>query len=407
MPRTLMLLGGARHQVPAIEEAKRLGYRTVLCDYLPDNPGQFVADVFYQESTTDRAKMLDVARHEKIDGILSFGSDAALPSAGYVAEALGLPTNPLASINTLSEKYLFRPYLAKNSFNCPKAVSFPTEKDGRSVLELCRGMRFPVILKPTDSSGSKGVTVVPAPDAASFDAAITAATEFSRNGILLCEEYLERGYPYVIGGDIFVIDGRVRFWGLMDAVRDESLGGLVPVGEAFPSGLPVDKADLLKSEVQGLVTSLGLRFGEMNLEVIIGRDGKPYIIELGGRAGGNMLPLQLQDVSGVNLTQASVRCAMGDFDCAVDFDPAAGTGDAVATLVLHAKSSGSFAGVHVDPALKRYVYRTQVFVHEGDRVEKFVNGSKALGILFLRFPSADVMRELLAESSHLVSVEVR
>lgn len=68
-----MLLGGARHQVPAIEEAKRLGYRTVLCDYLPDNPGQFVADVFYQESTTDRAKILDVARHEKIDGILSFG----------------------------------------------------------------------------------------------------------------------------------------------------------------------------------------------------------------------------------------------------------------------------------------------------------------------------------------------
>ena len=71
--KSILLLGGSRHQVPAIECAKRLGYRTVLCDYLPDNPGQYVADVFYQESTTDRELMLDIARREHIDGVLSFG----------------------------------------------------------------------------------------------------------------------------------------------------------------------------------------------------------------------------------------------------------------------------------------------------------------------------------------------
>lgn len=406
MPRTLMLLGGARHQVPAIETARRMGYRTVLCDYLPDNPGQYVADTFYQESTADRQKMLEIAQAERVDGIISFGSDAALPSAGYVAEQLGLPTNPLASINTLSEKNLFRPYLAEHGFNCPKAVSFPVEMDGRSVQKLCYGMMFPVILKPTDSSGSKGVTVIPTPDEGLFSAAVAAASEFSRNGILLCEEYIERGYSHIIGGDIFVVDGEVRFWGLMDAIRDESLGGLVPVGEAFPSGLSADQTALLKSEVQGLVTSLGLCFGEMNLEVIFGKDGKPYIIELGGRAGGNMLPLQLQDVSGINLTKASVCCAMGDFDCDVDFDPEPGAGDAIATLVLHAKRGGRFKGVHVDSVLERYIYRSQVFVRENEHVEKFVNGSKALGILFLRFPSADVMHGLLEDVSGLVSIDV-
>lgn len=407
MRRTLMLLGGARHQVPAIEAAKRLGLRTVLCDYLPDNPGQHVADVFYQESTTDREKMLEVACREHIDGIISFGSDAALPSAGYVAESLGLPTNSLASINTLSNKYLFRPYLAEHGFNCPKAVSFSAEKDGSSVLALCSGMRFPVILKPTDSSGSKGVTVIAEPEVAAYDAAIAAAREFSRNGILLCEEYIERGYPHVIGGDIFVTDGRVRFWGLMDAVRDKSIGGLVPVGEAFPSGLPTDQAVLLKREVQGLVTSLGLRFGEMNLEVIMGRDGKPYIIELGGRAGGNLIPQQLQDVSGINLTEASVRCAMGDEDVDVDFDPLSGEGAPIATLVPHARESGLFAGLDIDPALDRYVYRSEIFAKEGDHVERLVNGSKSLGILFLRFPDASTMRGLLAEAPQLVNVRVR
>ena len=97
MPRTIMLLGGSRHQVPAIETAKRLGYRTVLCDYLPDNPGQYVADVFYQESTTDRELMLGIARKEGVEGVLSFGSDVAAPTASYIGEQLGLPCNPLAS----------------------------------------------------------------------------------------------------------------------------------------------------------------------------------------------------------------------------------------------------------------------------------------------------------------------
>ena len=104
-----MLLGGSRHQLCAIEAAKRVGYRTVLCDYLSDNPGRHMADVFYPESTTDRQRMLQIARHECIDGIISFGSDAANPSAAYVAERLGLPTNPLAAVETLSDKGLMRP----------------------------------------------------------------------------------------------------------------------------------------------------------------------------------------------------------------------------------------------------------------------------------------------------------
>ena len=100
--RSILLLGGSRHQVPAIEAAKRLGYRTVLCDYLPDNPGQFVADAFYQESTTDRELMLTIARREGVSGVLSFGSDVAAPTASYVAESLGLPANPLDSVEILS-----------------------------------------------------------------------------------------------------------------------------------------------------------------------------------------------------------------------------------------------------------------------------------------------------------------
>ena len=87
--RTLLLLGGSGQQVVAIEAAKRCGYRTVVCDYLPDNPGQHHADAFYLVSTTDRDAVLEVARAEGVMGVVAYSSDPAAPTAAYVAESLG------------------------------------------------------------------------------------------------------------------------------------------------------------------------------------------------------------------------------------------------------------------------------------------------------------------------------
>ena len=86
--KKLLLLGGSAQQIIAIKKAKELGYKTILCDYLKDNPGQYVADVFYQESTTDKQKILEIAKKECIDGIVAYASDPAAPSAAYVAEKL-------------------------------------------------------------------------------------------------------------------------------------------------------------------------------------------------------------------------------------------------------------------------------------------------------------------------------
>ena len=207
--KTILLLGGSDFQVPAIQAAKDLGLRTVLCDYLPDNPGQYVADVFYQKSTTDREAMLEVARAERVDGVLSFCSDVALPSAAYVAEQLGLPTNPLPSVEILSNKQLFHPYLSRHGFACPHLVSFAKDASVDEVMHLAADLSLPIVIKPTDSSGSKGVTRL---DELSFDAvaqALDAASSFSRNDVLVAEEFIEYEYPHLIGGDIFVKDGKI------------------------------------------------------------------------------------------------------------------------------------------------------------------------------------------------------
>ena len=109
--RKILLLGGSAQQVVVIEIAKRLGYYTVLCDFLPDNPGQYVADRFYPVSTTDKDAVLKIAEKEKVDGVLAYASDPAAPTVAYVAEKLGLASNPYESVGILCDKARFRRFL--------------------------------------------------------------------------------------------------------------------------------------------------------------------------------------------------------------------------------------------------------------------------------------------------------
>lgn len=397
--KSILLLGGSRQQVVAIKTAKRLGYRTVLCDYLPDNPGQYFADVFYHESTTDRAKMLEIARREAVSGVLAYSSDPAAPTAAYVAEKLGLPTNPLASVEILSEKHLFRKHLRECGLPCPKAVPVSANATPLDLVHLSSTMSRPVVLKPTDSSGSKGISVLPNPDVPSLESALDHARQFSRNGTLMLEEFISASFPRVVGGDVFIVDGKVEFWGIMSCLRDKELGGLVPIGERNPSGLSAAQLKRCKDVIQMLVDSLGLQFGELNVEIIIGKDGVPYFLELGARAGGNMIPVQLSDISGIDLVEANVRFAMGDTSMSVAFE---GNDKPVCSFVLHASRDGRFCGVRYDESIEPYVYREVMYVEQGDAVSVFDGANKALGIVFLRFDDASQMEDALDRIGELI-----
>lgn len=398
-------MGGSTQQVVAIEKARELGYRTVLCDYLPDNPGQHHADSFHLASTTDREAVLAVACAERAEGVLAYASDPAAPTAAYVAERLGLPTNPLAAVETLSEKHLFRRFLSEHGFACPKAASFAAGTPAADVLPLVDDFSWPVVVKPTDSSGSKGVSIVAAPD--DLAAALDLAAARSRNGVLIAEEYIGRGYPAVIGGDVFVVGGKVVFWGLMDCLRDRLADGLVPVGEAMPSGIASPVMARCRSEVQRLVSALGLRFGELNVELIVGEDGEPRFLELGARAGGNMIPVQLSDASGVDLVAASVRCAMGDDPGDLTWDGQA-SGACCAHYVVHSSVAGTYGGLRLSDGVAPHVYRRVIYVEPGAKVEAFDGADKALGILFLRFSDVTQMEGVVSQiSRHVEPLVVR
>ena len=379
MSKTLLLLGGSAAQVAAIEAAGRAGYRTVLCDYLPDNPGRLVADSFHQVSTTDPVAVLEVARAEDVDGVVAYSSDPAAPTAAYVADAMGLPGVPYEVARAFCEKHLFRAFLDEHGFNVPASISCRTG----DLPDISR-LSLPVIVKPTDSSGSKGVTVVESVDG--LAEALGSASEFSRNGILEIEEFIVRDHPHVIEAEIFVKDGEVVSWGLMNSIRDEGANPLLPAGYTMPLDQPENRVCLVKEEVSRLVGATGVRDGAFNIEMVIDASNRLFFLDAGPRNGGNMLPEFISMASGTDIVDATVRAAMGDLS-GVDLSFDGGSCGYWGLGVVHSSEAGEYVGIDYSAAAREYIVREEIQVDPGDEVRPFERCNDLLGLSFFKFPS--------------------
>lgn len=402
--KKILLLGGSAQQLVAIKAAKELGYFTVLCDYLSDNPGQYQADKFYGISTTDVDAVYKVAKEEQVSGILAYASDPAALSAAIVAEKMNLPTNPAKSVEILGLKHLWRKFLHDNGFSCPKAFYFSSTASVDEIIANVTLFAFPILVKPTDSSGSKGVSVLY--DWEKLSDAIRWADTYSRNKILIIEEYIQRGFPSVIGGDIFVWDGKIVVYGEMECLRDLQNSPLIPIGEKKPVLLSKKQKDNLYRELQRIVTKLDICFGEMNIEVIFDEKDNVHFLELGPRAGGNMIPIQLSDAFGIDLVKANVQAAMGvkpDF-LNKSIKPLPGC---YMHYVLHSYKTGKFRGIEIDESIAKNVYRQVIYKAEDDFVEIFDGAGKAVGIIFLYFDTQDEMEYFCTNHNSLINIQLK
>lgn len=399
--KKILLLGGSAQQLVAIRAAKDLGYYTIVCDYLPDNPGQYEADKFYGASTTDVEAVYEIAKNEQVYGILAYASDPAALPAAIVAERLGLPTNPAKSVEILGLKHPWRQFLSDNNFACPQTYSFRLETSPEKIIEGIKSFQFPLVVKPTDSSGSKGVTIIN--DISEIENAISSANLYSRNKILIIEEFIQRGYPHVIGGDIFVWDGKIVLYGEMECLRDIVKGPLIPIGEKKPASLNEKQIQRIHDELQRIVTALDIRFGELNIEIILDKDDNVHFLELGPRAGGNMIPVQLSDAFGIDLIRANVQTAMGETPDFVNSQvkPLAGC---YMHYVLHSYENGIFNDIEIDENIEKYIYRKVIYKKAGDNVEIFDGAGKALGIIFLHFDTTEEMEYFCKNHNELVKI---
>ena len=283
--KKLMLLGGIRYLLPVIEAAHQQGYYVITADYLPDNIAHKYSDKYVNVSIIDKEAVLAAAKEEQIDGIMSFGVDPGVVAAAYVQQEMNLPAfGPYESVEILQNKDKFRAFLTEHGFNVPWAFGFSSEEEAWAARNR---FSYPLIVKPTDSAGSKGVTRVDRDE--DLQSALEHAFHHSIKGNIIIEEFIEKA-GCSSDTDSFSLNGKLRFVSFSAQRFDEEAENpYTPSAFSWPSTFSVEQEKELTGEIQRLLTLLQMNSSIYNIETRVGINGKPYIMEVSPRGGGCLL----------------------------------------------------------------------------------------------------------------------
>lgn len=401
--KKLMLLGGIRYLVPAIEAAHKHGHHVITVDYLPNNVAHKFSDEYHDVSILekDKEKVLNLAQELQIDGILSYAVDPGVVAASYVAEKMGLPfTCSYESACIMQDKSKFRQFLTDHGFNVPNAKGYNQAEDALKDVDF---FNWPVIVKPVDSAGSKGVTRVDNPK--DLEAAIAHALDESHNGHFIIEDFLElQGYQS--SADCFSIDGELVYADYSDQLFDKNAENpYTPAIEIWPASMSQEHQYYLTSEIQRLLKLLNCGTGLYNIESRVCKNGKPYIMEVSPRAGGNRIA-ELQRIgTGIDLIEAEVQKAVGEKVSGITMPHYDGF---YVNYIVHSNQDGIFEKAILDEGFKKkHVIEAEIRVKAGEHVETFKGANNAIGTLFLHFENRQQMEDTLTNQSEWLKVVVK
>lgn len=396
--KKILLLGGANTQIPSILKAKKMGYYTITCDYLPDNPGHKFADEYHNVSTTDKEAVLALARELQIDGILAYATDVAAATAAYVSEAMGFPTSPYKSVDILTNKDKFRAFLEENGFCTPRARGYSSVEEAKKDLE---NFKFPVMVKPVDSAGSKGVARMD--DASQLEELVENALQYSRCKRFIIEEYVEK-YRYQIAGDGFSVDGKLVFRCFANEhFSNKAASPYVPIGESFPYDMPKEVHEKVHAEIQRLLTLLDMKTQAYNFDIRIDKDYNVYLMEVGPRNGGNMIAQVIEKATGIPFVEYMLKAAMGE-DCS-DLKMVEPEGF-WSCYILHTLKEGNFKRIQYTDEIKKNIVEEHIHVKEGEKLIPFTGSNGTVGVLILRYDSMEEMLHKMDNMYDYITVEV-
>ena len=395
--KKLMLLGGMRYLVPVIETAHKMGVYVITCDYLPDNIAHKYSDEYVNVSILEKEKVLEEARKRKIDGILSFACDPGVVTAAYVAEKMNLPTSgPLESIEILQNKGKFRKFLTENNFNVPVAKQYTNIDEALKETEM---FNWPVIVKPTDSAGSKGVTKVSKKE--NLKDAIEYALKYSHCNEFIIEDFLEKVNDSS-DCDSFSINGELKFVSFSAQKFDEKCENpYTPAAYTFPATISKKHQEELKNEIQRLLKLLNMKSSIYNIETRECTNGKAYIMECSPRGGGNRLSEMIRYMTNIDLIDEVVRAAIGE--PLIDLKQEE-IKENFAEIILHNEKEGTFKELWTSEKISDNIVEKDLWVKEGTKVGGFAGANEAIGTLVLRFKNQEELKRVIESQEEYVKV---
>ena len=286
-----------------MEKAGEMGLRTICFAWAEGAVCKDLCDVFYSVSVTEKEEILRICREEKIDGICTIASDVAAPTVAYVAEQMGLTGNRYEAALRANNKYLMRQALAAADVPCPKFTCV-NSLEFRGV--EFRGLALPLIVKPSDRSGSLAVTKVTTWEG--LETAVHEAQAASFRHEAMVEEFIE-------GREISVemISCRGVHYALQ--ITDKTTTGaphFVELAHHQPSDLPAAVQTKIFDLTRRALDALGLTNGASHSEYKITKEGRIVVMEIGGRMGGDFIGSDLVLLStGYDFLRGVIEVALG------------------------------------------------------------------------------------------------
>lgn len=299
--KKLAIIGASYLQLPLIRKAKAMGLETHVFAWAAGDVGEREADCFYPISIVEREAILEACRRIGIDGICSIASDLAMLTVNYVAAQLGLTANSMEATLVSTNKSLMRRRFEERGDPSPRSVRVTSAEDLEGV-----ELSFPLIVKPLDRSGSRGITKVACREA--LGGAIERAMGQGFERAALVEEFAD-GQEYSVEGLSW--QGRHR---ILAMTRKYTTGapGFIETGHIEPAGVDAATFERVKAVTEHALTSLGLAYGASHTELKIDGSGNIRLIEIGGRMGGDCIGSDLVELStGVDFVRAVVEIALG------------------------------------------------------------------------------------------------
>ena len=304
MKEKIAVLGANEPLIPFYRQAKALGYEIIGIATENGAVCKQYCDKFYPVSFADKDKVVEICNNEKVDGIISFSLESALPCVTYVAQKLGLTSNSEESIKLTQSKFAQRQALEKAGIPVPKYYLIENEVDLTKV--QCR---FPVIVKPIDSGGSQGICKVESPD--NLSESYKYAVEYSRSSKAIVEEFVD-GREFSV--EYISHQGKHYFLQITDKVTSGA-PRFVEMQHHQPANIPESVWNKIKMMVERALTALKIENSASHTEIKWTSNDELYIIETGARMGGDHITSDLVRLStGYDFVEGAIKLAVGKFE---------------------------------------------------------------------------------------------
>lgn len=392
--KTILIIPAIDDHINVIKLARNRGCRVITCDNVPTNAGHQYADISYDIDLLDYGSLITMARTESVDAVWGYSTDIGTLAAAKVSDALDLGGNAFDVINIMCDKSLFRTFLTINNFNCPRFVEV-TDCSDLTTIEL----NFPLIVKPVDRAGSKGVTVVGAIE--DYAVAVEFAMNFSLDKRVIVEEFIIGSGPQ-LHGDILVQDGKIAVYGIGDQFFDQN-NCFAPISTVFPSSYSADVHDKLRNELDRFVSCSGFLNGAINVEARYSETGDVYFIELGPRCGGNYIPNLLSQALNYDIIDAYATIMLG---LPLVLSVSDRGVQPVFQLILRAPSSGILSNLEIDISVSEKIIESYLCKSFGDFISTTAGADNVVGVFLLRASNYSEMLSVLDNIPSLFRFEI-